>query len=234
MKWQADYMLLDANNAVDYEGKCIIVAADPEIATKEAISWVKLNDERLNNGHKIRIDGLSLLDNMAMNISDKNKRRPTIGIGALIVREPDRKILIGKRGQDCKRGKGMFALPGGNVNINENICIASTREIYEETGLVTRNLVVTEEYSFNTIVPFAITDHYPIEDHISLWYLMAPYLGTKEPVIKEPQKCESWQWLSIKEIAEIFGSNDKNSEQYYWLPIDVFRLTLPKSIFGEF
>lgn len=168
------------------------------------------------------------------------KRRPTVGMGIFIPRimpyenSYKRQILIGKRGQECKRGKGVYALPGGNVNAEENISLAASREIYEETGLLLPEFGTIGVEPFVTVKLIMVTDHYPEEDHLSLWYISHIYSNGKKPQVKEPTKCEFWQWMTFQEIAKLPGVEDKNSEQYYWLPLDVFRWTWLPKYFGEF
>ncbi|MBM4417550.1 MAG: NUDIX domain-containing protein [Chloroflexi bacterium] len=57
--------------------------------------------------------------------------RPWIAVGVLIV-ESDRLLLI-QRGHDP--GRGLWALPGGMVDLGETARAAAAREAREETGL---------------------------------------------------------------------------------------------------
>ncbi len=162
----------------------------------------------------------------------QESRTPTIGVGVMIVRKSDKKFLIGKRGENCKRGKGCMAMPGGRVSLSENIAAAILREVYEETGLFVRPVPVFGAVPFLTTVPFAITDHDPRDDHITLW-CMAEMLFESEPVVKEPDKCDFWKWVNMKDVSGITGVEDRSTEQYCWLPLDMFRATLPMIIFEE-
>ena len=57
--------------------------------------------------------------------------QPMVGVGALIV--CDGKILLEKRKNDP--GKGKWSIPGGLVELGENIEQTVIREVKEETGL---------------------------------------------------------------------------------------------------
>lgn len=57
-----------------------------------------------------------------------------VGVGAVVTR--DGRILLVKRGR--APGKGLWAIPGGAVEIGETLQAAAEREIHEETGLVVR------------------------------------------------------------------------------------------------
>ncbi len=57
---------------------------------------------------------------------------PVIGVGAVVIR--DGRILLVKRGQPP--GEGLWAIPGGVLELGETLQQAAVREILEETGLV--------------------------------------------------------------------------------------------------
>ena len=58
--------------------------------------------------------------------------QPTLAVGAVVFK--DNKVLLVKRGQSP--AKGMWAIPGGSVELGETLKQAAEREILEETGLV--------------------------------------------------------------------------------------------------
>jgi 8-oxo-dGTP diphosphatase len=57
--------------------------------------------------------------------------RPWIGVGAIVMREG--KVLLIQRGRDP--GRGLWALPGGMVDVGETLQQAVARETREETCL---------------------------------------------------------------------------------------------------
>jgi len=56
---------------------------------------------------------------------------PRVAVGALVVYQ--NKVLLILRGESP--AKGMWAVPGGSVNIGETLQAAAEREVLEETGL---------------------------------------------------------------------------------------------------
>ena len=56
---------------------------------------------------------------------------PRVAVGALVVHQ--NKVLLILRGKAPT--KGMWAVPGGSVNIGETLQAAAEREVLEETGL---------------------------------------------------------------------------------------------------
>ncbi len=56
---------------------------------------------------------------------------PRVAVGALVVHQ--NKVLLILRGE--APAKGMWAVPGGSVNIGETLQAAAEREVLEETGL---------------------------------------------------------------------------------------------------
>jgi 8-oxo-dGTP diphosphatase len=58
---------------------------------------------------------------------------PRVG-SALLVRDDNDRILLGKRNKDPQRG--YWVIPGGKIHAFEAIAEAAARELQEETGLV--------------------------------------------------------------------------------------------------
>jgi ADP-ribose pyrophosphatase len=57
--------------------------------------------------------------------------QPQVAVGAIVIREG--KVLLVKRNQPP--GDGLWAIPGGRVNLGESLKQAAEREIKEETGV---------------------------------------------------------------------------------------------------
>lgn len=72
-------------------------------------------------------------------------QKPEVAVGALVIK--DEKVLLVKRKQPPS--EGLWALPGGKVNLGETLQQAAAREILEETGI--RITPGEPVYSFDTI-----------------------------------------------------------------------------------
>ncbi|MBN2688089.1 MAG: NUDIX hydrolase, partial [Deltaproteobacteria bacterium] len=58
--------------------------------------------------------------------------RPRVGVGAVVIKE--RKVLLVRRG--IPPSEGLWAIPGGHVELGETLQETAEREILEETGIV--------------------------------------------------------------------------------------------------
>ncbi len=67
--------------------------------------------------------------------NDKNQNAypvtPKVGVGAIVLHEG--KILLVKRG--IAPGKGLWAIPGGTLQLGESMKACAARELLEETGI---------------------------------------------------------------------------------------------------
>lgn len=146
-------------------------------------------------------------------MGDYTMRR--VGTSTCIIK--DDKILVGKRGPDCKRGHGCYALPGGKLDENESIIASAAREVLEETGLV-----VTYPSRPFELVCMTVTDHWPDQEKLTIW-LYARYQGGT-PVNTEPRKCYGWEWRSLDWLARhVPATTDQLTEDYFWLPLPLLR-----------
>ena len=73
-----------------------------------------------------------------MSISEKKDgsypRTPRVAVGAVVFSE--NRVLLVRRGRPP--AEGMWAIPGGSVELGESLAAAAEREIREETGLIIR------------------------------------------------------------------------------------------------
>lgn len=72
--------------------------------------------------------------------------RPRVAVGAVVVHEG--RVLVVERGNPP--GQGIWALPGGSVELGETLAEATEREVLEETGIVVRAGAVV--HTFDAVV----------------------------------------------------------------------------------
>ena len=107
-------------------------------------------------------------------------KRPLIGVAVIVIK--DNRVLLGKRKN--AHGADTWAFPGGHLEFMETIEDCAVREVFEETGLRIKNLrfgpytndIFTAENK-HYVTLFVIADH-----------------ASGRPEVKEPHKCEMWQW----------------------------------------
>jgi len=114
--------------------------------------------------------------------------RPKVGVGVII--RKDNKVLLGKRKNS--HGDGTWSFPGGHLEFGETPEECAKRETLEETGLVL-NEFIKGDYTNDIFVK---------EDKHYITLFMITDLKEGEPEIKEPEKCEEWQWFEWSKLPE--------------------------------
>ena len=111
-----------------------------------------------------------------------------IGVGVVIWR--DGKVLLGKR--KGSHGAASWGLPGGHLEAGESIAACARRETREETGLQLNQL---SKMGYTSDIFSAENKHY-----ITLFVEARDVSGTER--VREPEKCECWQWYCPDELPD--------------------------------
>lgn len=115
------------------------------------------------------------------------KVRPHVGVGVAVIH--DGKILLGKR--KGAHEAGTWSSPGGHLECGETPAECAARELFEETGL--KALSVKESVWVNNILDNGT-------QYITIWCIVDQCEGSLE--LKEPHKCEGWQWFDLTALPE--------------------------------
>jgi mutator protein MutT len=117
-------------------------------------------------------------------------KQPIVGVGAVVIR--DGKILLEKRRNDP--GKGKWSIPGGVVELGENVNETVVREVKEETGLV----VEKPE-------PIDVVDNVSLDKdgRIKYHFVIIDFLvKLKGGTPKAASDAEEVRWVALDEVEE--------------------------------
>ncbi|QDK02885.1 MutT/NUDIX hydrolase [Streptomyces phage Braelyn] len=113
---------------------------------------------------------------------------PRVGISILIIRD-QKDILLGKR--KGAHGEGEWALPGGKQEYGETVFETADRELMEECG---PKLKVARQ----RVLCIGDLTAYKGKHFLDVT-VACTYMGG-DPVVKEPNKCEEWQWFNMANL----------------------------------
>jgi 8-oxo-dGTP diphosphatase len=116
---------------------------------------------------------------------------PHVAVGAVVFKE--NKVLLVKR--DNPPGKGLWAIPGGRVQLGETLQGAAEREIREETGVIIR---AKDPVYANDVIER--DTHGRIRFHYVIVDLLADYVsGEPNP---GSDACDA-RWIAHRELDEL-------------------------------
>ncbi|MFH1582439.1 MAG: NUDIX domain-containing protein [bacterium] len=123
-----------------------------------------------------------------------------IGVNVFIVK--NKKLLLGKR--KGAYGAGTWALPGGHLEYGERMEETAARELGEETGLKAKKFVFA-----NLVNDLSGNQHY-----LQIGFL-AKNVDNKEPILKEPDRCDKWEWFNLNHLPKkIFPAHIKQIKAF--------------------
>ena len=150
-------------------------------------------------------------------------------VKAVVVNEENQVLLV-KRSQKEHSGKGKFDLPGGKLDIGENIKAGLEREIKEEVGIEVELGPILYAFDFGE----KYNDQYEIGDKTllvggkGLRYL-AYYCGGD---IKLSCEHDGWEWADIDEALKKFGEDDFEKDKKVAIKRAQEYLEMKKSLDG--
>jgi len=116
--------------------------------------------------------------------------QPIVGVGAIIIHNG--KILLEKRKNDP--GKGKWSVPGGLVELGENIEETVLREVKEET-----NLEVENPQHVDVVTHISLDKNGKIKYHfVIIDYLVKLKRGT----LKAASDAEKLQWVPFDKVEK--------------------------------
>ena len=116
--------------------------------------------------------------------------KPIVGIGAIIVRNG--KMLLEKRKNDP--GKGRWSVPGGVVELGENVTQTVIREVKEETGLD-----VAEPEHIDVVDQITRDENGRIKYH----FVIIDYLvNLKGGTLNAASDADALQWVSLDDVEK--------------------------------
>jgi ADP-ribose pyrophosphatase len=114
-----------------------------------------------------------------------------VAVGAIVIR--DNSVLLVKRNKPP--GEGLWAIPGGRVELGETLQQAAEREVMEETGLTIRAKVPV--YTFEVI---EADDAGRTRFHYVIVDLMADYVGG---VLSASDDASETRWVTPEELKDL-------------------------------
>ena len=116
--------------------------------------------------------------------------KPIVGIGAIIVHNG--KMLLEKRKNDP--GKGRWSVPGGVVELGENVTQTVIREVKEETGLD-----VAEPEHIDVVDQITRDENGRIKYH----FVIIDYLvDLKGGTLKAASDADELEWVSLDDVEK--------------------------------
>jgi len=117
-------------------------------------------------------------------------KQPIIGVGAVIIK--DGKILLEKRKNEP--GKGKWSIPGGLVELGENVEQTVMREVKEETGLE-----VEKPEHIDVVDNVTRDENGEIKYH---FVILDYFVKFKGGTLKATSDAEELRWVTFDEVEK--------------------------------
>jgi len=122
-----------------------------------------------------------------------------VGINVFVIK--DGQLLLGKRKNVY--GDGTWGLPGGHLETGEAMMDAAARELMEETGLCAAS------FEFSSLV----NNRNSNKPYLQIGFIAQEVKG--EPEVKEPDRCEAWQWFPFDHLPiDLFPPHTRLIENF--------------------
>ncbi len=120
----------------------------------------------------------------------------SIGSGALVLNEINQILLV----KEVKFSELGYKLPGGHIELKENISDAIIREVTEETGVATE---------FQSLVGFAIKHNYRFGKS-NIYFVCKLKALSEEISIQDTDEIEDAKWMNVEDYLSDESSSSFN------------------------
>lgn len=120
-------------------------------------------------------------------------KQARVGVSIILINK-NKEVLIGKR--KGSHGEGMWAVPGGKLDPGESYKECCDRELMEEVGVKFR------DYRKEGFSEDFFSKNGEIDQFTTLYFSVRDIDPDIEIQNLEPEKCEGWEWVPIKEISK--------------------------------
>ncbi len=131
------------------------------------------------------------------------KQRPKVGVD-VIIRKGD-EIILHERKDPADNSKWVWHVPGGHLELFEEVADCAKRETLEEVGVTIKDEKIAKV--LNNIYP---------DRHYVTFYVESNF-DKGEARVMEPEKCRSVKWFKVSDLPEnLFGSLQKLVDTNYF------------------
>lgn len=129
-------------------------------------------------------------------------------IGVFRINNDEYEVLACKRGQGCEFNKGLWNIPGGFIDFNENAAQCAVRELFEETGVkISEKQVFFNHLSTNPrgVRQTMNASHYAFFDKEETlnWVFTTEF--------SENEETEEIKWIPMSELKNYKWTNNQIS-----------------------